>query len=110
MPETPPDKLQGWLEREEEEFTVTGAVYKTIDPEACRKMLLEELGYDPTPDQVALMFEAGRLRYAGYPQIGVRAEMVTFKYGQQLWYRDILTGRRLGFEDVQSRLAEIGFY
>jgi len=107
-----PDFL-AWLEHEEEVFGLTGAVERTIDPEACRRMLREELGYDPTEKQVQAMYEAGRYKYETIPQIGLGTELVTTYRGTirertDLWYRDLTTGRRVGLEDVQYRLEAIG--
>lgn len=109
MPETPIEKLMGWLEREEEEFGLTGSITRTIDPEACRSMLREELGYEPSQTQVDLMYSSGRYRYEVLPEIGVRTELVQYAWGSELWYRDITTGRRLSLETVESRIAAIGF-
>ena len=108
MGETPPDKLMGWLEREEEEFGITGAVGRTIDWEACRAMLKEELGYDPSDAQIELMMSAGRLRYEELPQIATTTSIVAYPWGKGLWYRDIATGRRISTEEAQRRLLEAG--
>lgn len=108
MAETPPDKLQGWLEREEEEFGITGAISRTIDWDSARNMLKQELGYEPSDAQIELMMSAGRYRYSEMPQVGVRTEVMTYKWGQQLFYRDIATGRRVGLADVTKRLEDIG--
>jgi len=115
MPVTPIDAWLEWLEHIEEELGLYGAVYGTIDPEACRKLLYEELGYEPSQAQIDLMFETGRTKYEGYPQIGVRSETVTYHRGtigqyKELWFRDIPTGRRISTVAVAIRLADIGFY
>uniref|UniRef100_A0A6M3M2R5 Uncharacterized protein n=1 Tax=viral metagenome TaxID=1070528 RepID=A0A6M3M2R5_9ZZZZ len=103
MPETPPEKLMGWLTREEEEFGLTGAIERTIDPEACRRMLAEELGYSPTEAQVGLMNEAARFKYEALPEIGVTPQMFTRPWGQQVTYRDIATGRFISRDVVETR-------
>jgi hypothetical protein len=103
-----PDFLK-WLEREEEVFGMTGAIERTIDPDACRRMLLEELGYDPSDKQVGAMYEAGRMRYETLPTIGVSTSQVSYPWGKQTWYRDLTTGRRVGTADVQYRIDLMGF-
>lgn len=108
MPETPVDKLQGWLEREEEEFGITGAVSRTIDFDACYKMLKEELGYEPSVAQIDLMMQSARYRYAELPVAGARTEQVIYPWGATLWYRDVATGRRISAETVQERLRAAG--
>lgn len=108
MPETPVEKLMGWLTREEEEFGLTGAIGRTIDPAMCRSMLLEELGYEPSEAQIELMYRAGRMRYETLPTIGVSTSEVTYPWGAQTWYRDIPTGRRVGMEDVWERMRLAG--
>ncbi|GAI72432.1 unnamed protein product [marine sediment metagenome] len=106
--ETDPEKLMGWLEREEEEFGITGAVGRTLDWNSCRAMLKEELGYDPSDAQIALMQRAGRYRYEQLPQIGASTEQVIYPQGGQLWYRDVETGRRISTVEAQRRLIEAG--
>ena len=108
MPETPIEKLMGWLTREEEEFGLTGAIERTIDPAACRRMLLDELGYEPPEAQADLMYRAGRYRYESLPQIGISTSQVTYPWGTQTWYRDIPTGRRVGTEAVWERMELMG--
>lgn len=110
MPETPPDKLMGWLTREEEEFGVTGAIERTMDFEACRGLLAEELRYDPTEEQVRLMYETARYRYEAMPMIAVIPGIYTRPWGTQVTYRDIPTGRFIGREAVETRLRDIGWY
>lgn len=106
--ETDPEKLMGWLEREEEEFGITGAVSRTLDWEGCRAMLKEELGYDPSDAQIDLMQRAGRYRYEQLPQIEATTTQIIYPWGQQLWYRDVATGRRISTEEAQRRLSEAG--
>lgn len=108
MPETPIEKLMGWLTREEEEFGLTGAIERSIDPDVCRRMLLEELGYDPSDEQVDLMYRAGRYRYEVLPEIGISTSQVAYPWGAQTWYRDIPTGRRVGLADVDYRIDLMG--
>lgn len=102
-----PDFLR-WLEREEEVFGMTGAIERTIDRDACRMMLLEELGYDPSNKQVEAMYEAGRMKYETLPQIGAGTSSVEYPWGKQTWYRDLTTGRRIGLADVQFRMDLMG--
>lgn len=103
-----PDFLK-WLEREEEVFGMTGAIERTIDRDACRMMLLEELGYDPSDSQVNAMYEAGRMKYETLPQIGAGTSSVIYPWGKQTWYRDLTTGRRIGLADVEFRIELMGF-
>lgn len=102
-----PDFLK-WLEREEEVFGMTGTIERTIDPDMCRSMLLEELGYDPSDAQVNAMYEAGRMKYETLPEIGAGTSSVTYPWGKQTWYRDLTTGRRIGLADVESRMEVMG--
>lgn len=110
MPETPPDKLMGWLTREEEEFGVTATIERTMDFEACRSLLEKELRYDISPEQVELMYATARYRYEAMPQIAVTPGIYTRPWGTQVTYRDIPTGRFIGREAVEMRLRDIGWY
>lgn len=110
MPETPPEKLMGWLTREEEEFGLTGAIERTIDPERVREMLREELKYDPTEAQIELMMRSSRYRYEALPQIATTTQVFTRPWGSQIIYRDIPTGRFIGRGAVEQRLIDIGWY
>jgi len=109
MAGTPIEKLMGWLEREEEEFGLTGSVGRTIDPDTCRRMLLEELGYKPSEGQVDLMYSAGRYRYETLPEIGVSTSQISYPWGKQTWYRDTTTGRRVSADDVEFRRGMLGY-
>lgn len=109
MPETPIDKLMEWLTREEEVFGLTGSIERTIDPEACRRMLREELRYEPTEEQVRLMSEAAKYKYETLPTIGARPELYVRPWGKQVTYRDIPTGKFISRETVEIRRIEMGY-
>lgn len=109
MPETPPEKLMGWLTREEEEFGLTGAIERTIDPDTVREMLREELRYEPTGEQVGLMYEAAKYKYETLPTIGARPELYVRPWGKQITYRDVATGRFMSREAVETRRIEMGY-
>ncbi|GAH76272.1 unnamed protein product [marine sediment metagenome] len=109
MPETPPEKLMGWLTREEEEFGLTGSIERTIDPDTVREMLREELRYEPTEEQVGLMYGAARYKYETLPTIGVRPELYVRPWGKQVTYRDVTTGRFMSREAIETRRIEFGY-
>lgn len=107
-----PDFLE-WLMREEEEFGLTGAIERTIDPEACRRMLQEELHYkfpkEVSEAQVKAMYETARYKYETLPEIAARPELYVRPWGKQVTYRDIPTGRFIGREEVEWRRVQAGF-
>lgn len=105
MAGTPPEDLLEWLLREEEVLGIGAVERGLVDIDSARRLLYEELGYEPTDAQLAAFAEGGALKYERLPEIGVRFEMVEYTYGFRPWYRDIATGQRVSKADVSAAIA-----
>lgn len=104
MPREPEERYLEWLERVEESVGFDRTVRASTDVEEARRLLYDELGYEPTKTQLDAFMSSGVTRYEQLPILGIRHEMVEHWWGYESSYRDIITGRFVRPEDVMSAL------
>jgi len=104
------EDLLKWLEREEEEWGVEAMIGRTATEDRIAEWLQEELGIRYSPDLVPRYYEIARAKYEYMPSVAISTAVYERPYGKQLVYRDIATGRFIGFETVQERFVTLGLF
>jgi len=93
---TPPEDLLEWLTREEEALGTEAVERGTTDIEEARRLLYEELGYEPTESQLDAWMGAGKAKYEVLPEIGVSLLSFERPWGTQYSYYNYATHRFIG--------------
>jgi len=104
MPKEAAERYMEWLEREEERLGISAVGRATVDIEEAKRMLYEELGYEPTEGQLSTFMEFGKARYEIMPEVGVTSYRFERPYGYQIVYRDVFTGRFMSYPAVSERI------
>lgn len=104
MPKAPEERYMEWLIRVEEEFGLAATQRGTLEIEEARRLLYEELGFEPTESQVSSFMMFGKARYEIMPEIGIMSYRFERPWGYQMVYRDIPTGRFISYPEVTERL------
>lgn len=102
MAGTPPEDLLEWLLREEEILGTTYTETAMLEYESARRMLFDELGYDPTGLQVTSVMEAAQMKYEILPQLGVSLLATERPWGTQYQYYDYATHRFVSTKGVME--------
>jgi len=93
MAGTPPEDLLAWLTREEEVLGA-GVIERSLtDLEEARKLLYQELGYEPTEPQLEAWQQAGVSKYEALPELGIQLFPVERVWGTQYSYYSYATHR-----------------
>lgn len=106
MPKTPEERYMEWLQREEELYGVDAMQRATTDMEEMKKLLRQELGYEPSETQVSAMTSVGRTRYEALPEVKVTTARFERPWGYQQTYRDVTTGRFISYAETSRRVTE----
>jgi len=104
MPKEPAERYMEWLEREEERLGIGATARATEDVEAAKRLLYEELGFDPSEAQVSAFMDIGKARYEIMPEVNITSARLERPWGFQTSYRDVRTGRFTSFTEVSERI------
>lgn len=107
MPRGLEERYLEWLEREEEVLGLDAIIRASTDIEEARRLLFDELGYEPTGSQLDAFMGAGMMKYQQLPEIGVGFERIEHVWGYQPTYRDLLTSRFISRTTVEQAIATL---
>lgn len=94
------ERYMEWLGREEDTLGMETTERATADYDEMRRLLYDELGYEPSGAQIDALMSAGEMRYELLPLTSTQAKTFERWWGRQTTYRDVVTGRFVSKEDV----------
>jgi len=102
------ETLMKWLDREEQEWGIQAMIGRTVTEDRLAAWLQEELGMRYSPDLVPTFYEVARAKYEIMPAINISTAVYERKWGKQLIYRDINTGKFISYKTVAERFGSLG--